>query len=103
MKTVVTLIAALAISPAVLVAAAPAAKAQGQASFSIDSPIETLMATPKARAVLDRELPGLDKHPMYDTFKSMSLVRLQPLSSGQISEEKLATIKAALTKASTQK
>lgn len=67
-----------------------------QAPLSIERPIEQLMADPNARAVLQKELPDLDKHPMYETFKSMNLVQLEPLSSGQITKEKLEAIKAAL-------
>ena len=76
----------------------PAALAATKATFSVDTPIETLMANPKARAVLDQELPKLDQHPAYSQFKTMSLAQLQPLSAGQISDAKLAAIKAKLSK-----
>lgn len=76
--------------------APPASQAVEEAALSIDTPIEALMVNPKTRAILDMELPQLDQHPGYSHFKTMSLVQLQPLSAGQISDAKLAAIKAKL-------
>ncbi|GAO77462.1 hypothetical protein [Sphingopyxis sp. C-1] len=76
----------------------PASLAAAKVTLSIDTPIETLMANPKARAILDQELPKLDQHPAYSQFKTMSLAKLQPLSAGQISDAQLAAIKAKLAK-----
>lgn len=94
--------AALAV-PTMSFAGAVPAHAETSAALTIDSPLEELMANPKTRTVIEKELPGLDKHPMYERFKAMSLVRLQPLSSGQISEEKVAAVKEALAKVNSGK
>lgn len=70
---------------------APAADATA-AKFSLDTPIETLVADPAAKAVLDADIPGMTAHPAYDQFKTMSLKQLQPLSQGQITDETLTKI-----------
>ena len=76
-------------------AAAPATPA-ARTSFSLDTPIETLVADPAAKAVLDAELPGIAAHPMYEQFKTMSLTQLAPVSGGKLSDEALAKTKARL-------
>jgi hypothetical protein len=67
--------------------AAPAAAASG--ALTLDTPIETIAANPAGKAVLDKDLPGLTTHAMYDQFKSMSLKDLQPMSQGAVSDEAL--------------
>ena len=71
--------------------AAPAAKpaAAAAAKFNLDTPIETLVADAKAKAVLDADLPGLTSHPAYDSFKAMSLRAVQPLAQGALTDEML--------------
>lgn len=66
-------------------ATAPAASAAG--AMSLDTPIETIAANPAGKAVLDKDLPGLTTHPMYDSFKSMSLKEVQPMSQGAIGDD----------------
>ncbi|WP_086617765.1 hypothetical protein [Erythrobacter tepidarius] len=85
-------------------AAPAAALAQGEApasapaaAFSIDTPIEALMADERAKAVLIKHLPGIDQHPAYEQFKALSLKALAPFSQGLISEELLGKIDADLT------
>lgn len=82
---------ALSASGAAVAQTAPA-PAQAAAAFSIDTPIETLVANDAARAVLERHLPGVTEHPAYDQFKSMSLKAVAPYSQGLITPEKLAAI-----------
>lgn len=74
-------------------AEAPAAPA---AAFSVDTPIETLMADERAKAVLTKHLPGIDQHPAYDQFKAMSLKALAPFSQGMISDDLLGKINTDL-------
>lgn len=62
------------------------------AAFSIDTPIETLVADARAKAVLDKHLPGIDQHPAYEQFKALSLKTLAPFSQGLITEDLLAKI-----------
>ena len=73
---------------------APAAPA---AAFTIDTPIEALMADERAKAVLTKHLPGIDQPPAYEQFKALSLKALAPFSQGLISDELLGKIDADLT------
>ncbi|QDH33463.1 hypothetical protein [Porphyrobacter sp. YT40] len=66
-------------------------------AFSIDTPVEVLVADARAKAVLDKYLPGIDQHPAYDQFRALSLRTLAPFSQGMITEEMLAKIEADLT------
>ena len=77
-------------------AAAPAAPAAATA-FTIDTPIEALMADDRAKAVLAKYLPPIDQHPAYDQFKALSLKALAPFSQGLITDEMLGKIEADLT------
>lgn len=67
------------------------------AAFSIDTPIQTLVADARAKAVLDKYLPGIDQHPAYPQFKELSLRTVAPFSQGMITDELLAKIDADLT------
>ena len=64
--------------------------------LTIDTPIEVVTATPKAKAVLDADIPGLTEHPLFDKFKSDSLRALAPKFGGAISEKDLAKVQADL-------
>lgn len=70
--------------------------------LSSDTPIETIVANPAGKAVLDKDLPGLTSHPMYDQFKSMSLKDLQPMSQGKITDDSIKTVDADLAKVKPQ-
>jgi len=58
--------------------------------------IEALMADPKAKAVIDADLPGVSTHPLYDSFKSFTLGQLAPMSEGKITEDRLKKVAADL-------
>ena len=64
--------------------------------FTVDTPIETIAADPAGKAVLDKDMPGLTSHEAYDSFKSMSLKAVQPMSNGAISDAALAKVQADL-------
>jgi hypothetical protein len=84
-------------APAAALAQDPAPTAPAPAAlFSIDTPIEALMADERAKAVLVKHLPGIDQHPAYDQFKALSLKTLAPFSQGMITDEMLAKIAADL-------
>lgn len=68
------------------------------AALTIDTPIEKLVADERSKAVLDKHMPGIDKHPSYDQFKSMSLKAIAPFSQGAITEQMLTDIAADLAK-----
>ena len=65
-------------------------------ALTIESPIEALMANDAARAIVLEQLPGLDEHPAYGQFKSMSLKAVQPFSQGAITEDALTKIAEGL-------
>ncbi len=88
-------LAAVTAPAAVLAQDAPAAPAPA-AAFSVDTPIEALMADERAKAVLVKHLPGIDQHPAYNDFKALSLKTLAPFSQGLITEEMLGKIDADL-------
>jgi hypothetical protein len=88
---------ALAQAPAATPAAAPASAAAGALSVET-TPIETLVANPAAKAVLDKDLPGLTTHEAYDQFKAMTLSQVAPMSQGAITDEALKTVQADLDK-----
>jgi hypothetical protein len=105
MKSFIILgVAMLAAAPAVAqdhskhapVPAPPAAPATVAAKFSLDTPIETLMADPGAKAALETGLPGLATHESYDMFKSMSLNQLAPMAPDRLTPAVLAKVQASL-------
>ncbi len=71
-------------------------------ALSADTPIQDIVANPDGKAVLDKDLPGLTTHAMYDQFKSMSLKDLQPMSQGAISDEALKKVSDDLAKVKPQ-
>lgn len=89
------LAAAAAVSP-VAVLAQTAAPSAPMTAFTIDTPIEALMADERAKAVVTKHLPGIDQHPAYEQFKSLSLKSLAPFSQGLISDELLGKIETDL-------
>lgn len=67
--------------------------------FSLDTPIAALIADPRAKAILDRDVPGLSEDENLPKFKALSLRKLAPLSGGQMSAallDKVATDLAAI-------
>ncbi|QHL90837.1 hypothetical protein GVO57_08405 [Sphingomonas changnyeongensis] len=73
-------------------AAAPATAAR----FTLDTPIEQIVADPAGKAALDTAVPGISTHPAFDQFKSMSLRQVQPFSNGALTDETMAKAEAAL-------
>jgi hypothetical protein len=92
-------ITVLASGGAVLAQTAPppaAPEPQAAQVLTIDTPLEVVTATPKAKAVLDADIPGLTEHPLYDQFKGDSLRALAPKFGGAISDKDLAKVQADL-------
>jgi hypothetical protein len=93
-------LALVAASPVLAQTATPVATqtslAAPAAGYSADTPLETVVADPVAKAVLDKSLPNLAKHPAFEQFKAMSLRQLQPYSQGAISDEAVAKVDADL-------
>ena len=72
--------------------AADNAPLPSDAGFSLD----TLIADPRAKAVLDRDLPGLSDDKNLDKFKALNLRKFQPLTGGQLTDSMLVKIGADL-------
>ncbi len=96
MRSLAIALFALTATPLVAQNAAPAPVPASAPKFSLDTPIETIAADPAAKAVLEANMPGMTTHAMYDSFKSMSLTQVAPMSGGRITEDALAKVKAAL-------
>jgi hypothetical protein len=75
-------------------AAAPATSASASApaagaKFSTDTPLGDLLADAQAKAVLDKDLPGLTALPQLDAVKTLSLKQLQPYANGKLTDDML--------------
>ncbi len=97
MKTALfSALAAVSLAPAALAQTAPApaaaapATAAAAAKFNLDTPVQDLVADPKAKAVLDADLPGLSTHESYEMFKGMSLKQLSSYAADKLTPEILA-------------
>ncbi|MCC2978253.1 hypothetical protein LK533_16500 [Sphingomonas sp. PL-96] len=98
----------VAVPSALVVPGAPTAPQTASASTSTpaapveplttDSTIDAIASTPAGKAVLDKDLPGLTEHPMYEAIKTMTLKQVQPLSNGMITDEALVQVDADLKK-----
>jgi len=86
------LAAAVLTTPALAEDSAAATAAPMVAAFTLDTPIEALMADERAKAVVTTHLPGIDQHPAYEQFKTLSLKAVAPFSQGLITEDLLAKI-----------
>jgi hypothetical protein len=98
MRALIAVAAALTfVSPLAAQNAAPSPAAPAAAAkYTADTPLETIVADPAGKAVLDTVMPGLTTHAMFDQFKSMSLKQLAPMSGGKITDEGLAKATEAL-------
>lgn len=64
--------------------------------FSLDTSLADLVANPAAKAVLDKDLPGLTTLDSFESFKSASLNQVAPFSNGKLTPELLAKVAADL-------
>lgn len=78
-----------------LMAAAPA-MAQAAALSTDSTPIETLVANPAAKAVLEKNIPGISTHEAYEQFKAMTLTQVAPMSQGAVTDEIIKKVQADL-------
>jgi hypothetical protein len=84
-------------APAPVAAPAPAATpAASAAKFNLDTPLQEILANEAAKAVLDKDLPGLTGLPQLEMIKGLSLRQLQPYSDGKLTDEVLAKTEADL-------
>lgn len=61
-----------------------------------DTPIEAIVADPAGKAVIDKDMPDLQKHPAFDQIKAMSLRQIEPYSGGAITDELIAKVETDL-------
>lgn len=83
-------------TPAPVATPAPAAPV-ATAKFNLDTPIESIVADEKAKAVLATDL-GADvtTNPSYDSFKAMSLRQVQPFAPDKLTDELLKKVETDL-------
>lgn len=60
--------------------------------LSLDTPIADLIADPRSKAILDRDMPGMSDDPNLPKFRALSLRKLAPLSGGQMTAALLAKV-----------
>jgi hypothetical protein len=90
-------LATLAAVPAFAQAPA-AAPAAADGAMSVDkTTIGALMANDKSKAVLQKDVPGIEQY--LDQIKDMTLAQVAPMSQGAIDDAKLKQIQADLDKA----
>jgi hypothetical protein len=77
-------------APAPSASPAPAATPAAAAKFTLDTPIQDIVADAQGKAVLDKDLPGLTSLQQYDMFKGLSLKQVQTYSEGKLTDEMLA-------------
>lgn len=65
-------------------------------ALSIDSLVSDLLADPRARAILDREVPGLSRSQQQALFPQTTLRHLQPVMPKVLTDEALSRIAKAL-------
>ena len=71
------------------VSAAPvigSGSATAMVAFTLDTPIGQLLADPRAKAVLDQNMPGLSDDANLAKFRSLSLRQFQPMTGGQMTK-----------------
>lgn len=70
------------------------AKAEGK--FTLDTPVEAIVADAKGKAVLEANLPGITTHEHYEHFKAMSLKQIAGMAPDKLTPEALAKVEAGL-------
>lgn len=76
----------------------PAADAKPATRYNLDTPIGELLTNYRAKAVLDKDMPGLSSDKNLDKVKPLSLNRLAPLSGGRLTPDLLAKVGKDLAK-----
>jgi hypothetical protein len=85
-----------AVAASLLLITPASAQEPQPASYSEETPIETLASDPAAAAVLNKDLPGLLSDAQYPIFKRMSLKAIQQASGGDLSAEDVSKTVADL-------
>lgn len=86
---------AFAQAPAAKTDAAPAAAPAAAGPLSVEkTTIGALWANEKSKAVLEKDVPGIEQY--MDQIKDMTLSQVAPMSQGAIDDAKLKAIQADL-------
>jgi len=67
-------------------------------AFTGDSTINDILANEKAKAIVEKHVPGFTSHPQLGMIKSMSLKAVAGIPQANISPDKLAAIIEDLSK-----
>ncbi len=77
------------------VAAQNAAPATAATAYSTaDTPIGTLLDDPKAKAVIDKHIPGMTTDARIEMARGMTLAAVQQFAAEQVTDERLKAIDA---------
>ena len=100
LRSALLLVLVLAATPALAQQAAPAAAEAPAAPAAVYSssttPIGTLLDDADAKAVLDKDVPGLTTNPQIEMARGMTLKDIQSYAAGQLSDEVLKKVDTAL-------
>ena len=70
----------------------------GPSGFNLDSNVGALLDNPASRAVIDKHIPSLPKHPQLAMARTMSLKVAAANSGGECTNEMLIAVSADLQK-----
>ncbi len=90
----------LALNSPVVTAPLISAKPVKPRVFTLNTPVDHIVADPRGKAVLDRDVPGLMASNQYPMFEDMSLSEIAMLSHGRLSKSKLDLVKSDLVQIS---
>ena len=76
--------------------AAPAPAPATGAKFTLDTPIQEIVADERGKVVMDKNFPGMTALAEYEMFKALSLHQVQPYSNGKLTDDILAKAEADL-------
>ena len=96
MKTALIAAGLALLAPGLAFAQSDEAPAAIDAHYTLDTPIKDLIADPAAKAVLDKDLPGMSSDENLPKFEDKSLRQLQPLSGGQITDSLMKQVASDL-------
>lgn len=92
MKPLYAVAAALAFAPLAAAAQTGDAPVAINAHYTLDTPIKVLVADSAAKAVLDKDLPGMSADENLPKFEDKSLRELQPMTGGQLTDDMLKQV-----------
>ena len=92
MRAALLFVLALAAVPAAAQTPAPAAAEATTTYSSTSTPIGTLLDDAAAKAVLDKNVPGLTTNPQIDMARGMTLKDIQSYAAEQLTDDVLKKI-----------